>query len=72
VASTSIFTASLYILSILLGTNNLLIWLFMGIELVAAIAVIYFGARFLVWYRVLKRRYSNLLEMEMRWRKTNT
>jgi hypothetical protein len=44
----------------------------MGIELVAAIAVIYFGARFLVWYRVLKRRYSNLLEMEMRWRKTNT
>ena len=71
VAITSIFTASPYILAILLGTNNPLIWLFVVIELVAAIAVISFGARFLVWYRRLKKRYSNLMEMEMKWRKTN-
>jgi hypothetical protein len=60
-----------YFLAILLGSNNPLIWSYVVIELVAAIVVIWSGARLLIWYRRLKKRYSNLMEMERKWRKTD-
>jgi hypothetical protein len=72
VAFASLVGALPYFLLLLsLGTGNLVVWAVVVIEVVGNVIVISFGARLLIWYRKLKRRYSKLLEMERNWRSPN-
>lgn len=64
VAVSAIVNAIPYFLLILLGKGNLFDWSFVIIEIVAAVVVVSFAAKLLMWYKGLKRRYARLIHME--------
>lgn len=71
VAFTSLTNAAPYFVAIIGGIGNVFAWIFVFVEVTMATVVIAFGARLIIWYRKLKKRYAKLIEMETSGRKTN-
>lgn len=71
VAFTSLMSSAPYFVAIIIGTGNVLSWILVIFEITSATVVIAFGARLIIWYRKLKKRYAKLIEMETSGRKTN-
>ena len=71
VAFTSLTNAAPYFVAIIFGIGNVFAWIFVIIEVALATVVITFGARLIIWYRKLKKRYAKLIEMETSGRKTD-
>jgi hypothetical protein len=59
-----ITSAVVYFSVILSGSANFMTWLLAIVETIAAILTIAFGAKLILWYRRLKKRYSRLVKME--------
>lgn len=71
VAVSAILSALPYFILVFSGMGNMFAWLFVVIETVAAVVIIWFAARLLIWYRRLTKRYAKLIQIEKNWRSAN-
>lgn len=64
VAIAALFSAAPYFTIAFFGAGNFWVWLFAIWEIVAAVVILSFAAKLLIWYRKLKKRYSKLIQLE--------
>jgi VIT1/CCC1 family predicted Fe2+/Mn2+ transporter len=60
----AIINAIPYFLIVFFGKGGILAWSVVVAEVIATVIILSFGARLLMWYRKLNKRYAKLIQME--------